>query len=298
MPFESPLESARDQLVDALLREHARLDGADDNALIGAVLARTTEKPAAIVPFPRAKAAPPTSPGDWCRIAAAVALTVAGALFLLSRGAVSQREPAAPGNDQQVFRFVTAEEDPPMDRAGQTKRRLIVSAEPVPLGEALLSLEEHALFPIGIEFAGVDLSAPDPTFERSILRLPASSKVRSTFVLACNESKIEGRQVTYTGDVVLQHAKFVLRADSLSIREGNRTTLPVLAAENASLVHAGGAFETAADNISYDPGTGKLVATGVRSLVSHGAEQPMGQAGARVVFEEDGDIIEGPEPSP
>lgn len=98
----------RDALVDALLREHARLGRTDDESLLAAVHARTVARPAptrvvelpALAPAPRPKPRVPVR--EWLQIAAVVALSVTLLGLFLSNREVPRAERHA-----QTFQLVS-----------------------------------------------------------------------------------------------------------------------------------------------------------------------------------------------
>jgi hypothetical protein len=279
------LPPAEDRLTDALLAEHARLGRDPDEELISNILLNTVDAPVEISQY--VPSVPPRfSMGEWAKVAAAVAAIVSIGAFALSRLGSGDRNPTVAERQEDTFHLVVNYVESPKGDEAEPKidRKLFVSARPGSTRFVPVAVGSSGKVP-SIEIAENELSPPANQFGKSIEDFPDLPNVTSSFRLASNDTTETRDKVIYSGDVVLSHSKFVLKADSLAIdKSGGSGDVPVLKALNATLTHRRGSYETVADAISYNPLSGEIVAKGVMRLCRKGIEQPLINRASTVVF--------------
>jgi lipopolysaccharide export system protein LptA len=224
---------------------------------------------------------------------AVIAIASLGAIWLTKSGAGKTQAQAFP-KQKEIF-FVVNIQDTPQAGLAQPRvdRKVLLSAAP---GEKrFLPVASNVTKSIStIEFAEIDLTPPATEFGPSIDDLSFLSANKASFKVAANATThtTEGK-VIYSGDVKLKHNDFELTADSMVMdKPGDSSGVPLFKALNATLVQRTGAYQTAADAISFDPVSGELVAKGVQRLVDHGVEKVLESQAAIIVFNANSYIIE------
>ncbi len=286
------LNPAQDRLMDALLAEDARLGKGRDQELINSILLNTVNAPVDITrhqPFAR----PPIfTTADWLKMAAAVFAIASLSVVWLNKSGAGKTQ-ASP-KQKEIFFVVNYLDD---HQAGPAQprvdRKVLLSAAP---GEKrFLPVTSNVTKSVStFEFAQIDLAPPSTEFGPSINDLSFLSANKTSFKVAANATThtTEGK-VVYSGDVKLKHNDFELTADSLVMdKPGDSSEVPLFKALNATLVQRTGAYQTAADAISFDPVSGELVAKGVHHLLDHGVEQVLENQALIVVFNANQYIIE------
>lgn len=262
-PDTGPKSPAPDDLVDALLREHARLGNLDDEGLLASIRARTVARPLATVEFAAPRLRPrATSRRDWLQIAAIVALSLTVLGLFLSQRAVA-----------------------PQSRASQTHRLVSLAPETV-----TATVQTDLPAPAG-QIAPLPASATD---------LPLSLAVVS--VSAQSQSHPAPGRLLYEGDVVLHHPDFILTADRIELTAaGDEADAPVNAfvahGEGIRVEKrtTAGLLEVAhATQATYDPAGGRLILAGGPTLTAGNSfVQPRSADGIIVLRANGFEVIEG-----
>ncbi len=257
----------RDALVDALLREHARLGRADDEGLLAAVRARTVARPVptrvvdlpALAPTPLPKPRVPAR--EWLQIAAVVtlSLTLLG-LFL------STREVPRAERNAQTFQLVSRPLTAVAVPSDETRSGLI---SPAPT--ATPRLGEVSLPGLDGRIAGAGSVA-----------FPAGSDPVNSVLLAEFSVSAEtllqpspGRLV-YEGGVILRHPDFTLKADRLELAsEPGDSKVGAFVAEGGDLKIEkrspnGGVEIARATSATWDPDGGRIILAGGPPTLSAG----------------------------
>ena len=285
------LSPSQDRLTDALLTEHARLGKEPDKELVTNILLNTVNAPVEFSQYQRTARASLTR-GEWTKVAAIV-------IGIVSIGAIALNYGPGPKvakethRQEETFHLVVKYVESDREKVGSRPVvQKVLLSEPGTARDLPVAVETFGGGINSIEIAETDLSAPSHEFGHSLDQLPTVSSVRSTFTLAANVTTPASRSnsVIYSGNVILSHRDFILKADSLVMEKSSET--PMLKALNATLEHRDGNYKTTADSITFDPSSEELVAQGVTRLTRRGADQNLANDAAIVVFEGDDFLIE------
>jgi lipopolysaccharide export system protein LptA len=281
--------------MDALLSEDARLGKGRDEELIANILLNTVKAPVEISRYQPAAARPRAfTTSDWLKTAAAVIAIAAVGAVLLTQSKTGSHPKVATPKQKEVFFVVNILEKSASNLVQpRVDRKVLLSAEP---GEKrFLPVTPHLVEGVSaFELAEIDLEPPSTEFEPSISDWSFLSANKASFKVAANATtNTKEGKVIYSGDVKLRHHDFELTADSLVMdKPGDSGDVPLFKALNATLVQRAGAYQTAADAISFNPVSGELVAKGVHQLLDHGVEQVLDNQASIVVFNANKYMIE------
>jgi len=288
------LDPARDRLMDALLAEDARLGQGRDEELIASILLNTVKAPVDISRHQPVARPPVFTMTDWLKTAAAVIAIASVIAIGLTRPGTGKTHTQTTPPPKEVFFVVNFSETAPDGQVQmRVDRKVLLSASPGEKRFLPVTSDLTKSAPT-FEFADTDLAPPSTEFGPSISDLSFLSANKTSFKVVASSTTqgAEGR-VIYSGDVKLKHHDFELTADSLVMdKPGESSEVPIFKALNATLVQRTGAYQTAADAISFDPVSGELVARGVHRLVDHGVEKVIDNQSAIIVFNADEYIIE------
>lgn len=260
-------QNSEDALMDALLAEHARLGGRDDESLLDAIHARTAGRAVIAVDFaaPRRQLPRPrTSMREWLQIAAIVVLSLSVLGLFLTLRQVERHS----GNTHQLMSVAADQEERSL--------RVIIQDEPDPATKA----------------------SPNAVTAGDIRR----AVLAEFSVEAEHQSQLAPGLLVYEGGVVLRHPDFVLRADRLELSAtGGQADAPfgAFVASGKSLEiekrNAGsGALDVArAERATYEAKGGRLILSGGATLsAGKSFVQPYSPAGEIVLRPDGYEVIE------
>ncbi|MCP5541632.1 MAG: hypothetical protein H7A53_00075 [Akkermansiaceae bacterium] len=203
-------QSQDESLLDALLREHARLGSCDDEGLIASVRALTVDKPEPLRrPLP-AKAR--FGAADWMKAAAAVMISLGLLWLVLAKGPALHREDGAAARVETVFqlRVLPADtEDPGLSPSHRSSAKRSAVAGAIAQG------------PEAPVITGVAPGAPDAAFvngnpDSVTGELLAEFSVTADSIFRSPEND----RLVYEGGVIVKHPDFVLKADRIEFEAG------------------------------------------------------------------------------
>lgn len=281
--------SADERWIDAALSEHARLgnEGADEE-LILRILQETVHRPA--------RTATAGRPREWRTFA--VASVAVAALVALSLVALSSVSVDAPARRSDELRFVVRVVEPAtgaIATAAPTSPRVaaVPHSGPVEVTTPRLSSSPTLTGPsngsleLVTEFGPTFASLPRQTVRDETLRITADRGVSA------------GDEITYEGDVVVEHDLFRIEADSVRVpvpggaspEAGPMETAP-LQARGVRVVQPGIDCIAEADSLRFDPVSGQLVLTGVRRVETDRGELARFAPGDQLVLSANGFSVE------
>lgn len=281
--------SADERWIDAALSEHARLgnEGADEE-LILRILQETVHRPA--------RTATAGRPREWRTFA--VASIAVAALVALSLVALSSVSVDAPARRSDELRFVVRVVEPAtgaIATAATTSPRVaaVPHSGPVEVTTPRLSSSPTLTGPsngsleLVTEFGPTFASLPRQTVRDETLRITADRGVSA------------GDEITYEGDVVVEHDLFRIEADSVRVpapggaspEAGPMETAP-LQARGVRVVQPGIDCIAEADSLRFDPVSGQLVLTGVRRVETDRGELARFAPGDQLVLSANGFSVE------
>jgi len=288
-PFDEPLPAA-ERLIDAALFEHARL-GRDecDDELVHRILRATVNRNNTGV---REATPPPREWQMWLTGSAIAAALVTLLLLVLSTLKMDRSE-----RQSDEFRFLVAVAgNPESKEVSPDSPRPIREAEPYRVPLALVaSLAGGGIDPSGLTGNFELITAPD-----SSLKLPPSDRgwVREeNFRITADRSHVSAGGLTYEGNVVIEHPLFHIEARSVTIYvpgDSKSANSQPLLAWQVKVTQKSPSRLAVADNLSFDPVSGKLTLTEVESFETPEGLLRQFARGDRLVLEGGRFTVESP----
>lgn len=273
---DKELKTADDLVMDALLREHARLENRSDKELVDSILGQTVNAPVAVANPPQVVASNPArlGIGEWVKLVAVVAVTAFVGVLLLNSFKTPVQVAEVKGRRQDVFHVVVVQSSVSADSNQLPLRRRV----------ELSQLDSNTLKPLNengdtyeleiVELAVTGVNAPtmQSDFAASVDVNAFTKVTKPSFTVVSNTIEKHGDKVIYSGDVVLKHKMFTLEADSI-VMAANNEQRSAISAINAKITHSRVTYECVTDSVTFDPASGEMVARGVSKLVHTGVEK-------------------------